>query len=769
MLQVTQAQPPRYGFAVLAVLVTLLLKLLLSSLMALENSFFLLCVAVAASACYGGMRAGLFATALAALVSEFFFISPEHFVLDQTLGQNLSLGMFLLEGGLLSWLITALYSARQRSEVCQLTLKRSEEQLRQIAENVNQVIWMTNPDMSQMLYVNHKYEQMWGRATESLYQQPTSFLEGIHPEDRDRILASIEKQNHGQYDEQYRIVRPDGSVRWVRSRVFPIQDEVGQVYRLTTVVEDITQEKRVEAELRKSEAKLRRIVDSNIIGIFFGDISGNVTGANDAFLQIIGYTRQDLQAGEILWNQITPPDYINRSQQAVEELKERGVCVPFEKEFVRKDGSRVFVMLAAALFEGSNEEGVCYVLDISDRKRAEQERDRLLAREQEARRQAEAASRTKDEFLAIVSHELRSPLTAILGWSKLMRSRQLDAATTSRALDTIERNAQAQSQLIEDLLDISRIIRGTVRLYTRPLNLVEVIEVALDTMQPTAVAKTIQLESRLDPNVGLVCADPTRLQQIVWNLLSNAVKFTPKGGRVEVRLAQVGIHAQIQVSDTGKGISPDFLPHIFERFRQADSTTTKVYGGLGLGLAIVRNLVELHGGTIQAESLGEGQGTIFTLALPLISDRSRTSDLKPLIDYKAVALDNSLSLKGIQVLLVDDEIDTREFIVTLFQLYGVPVTAVASAAEALQHLQHSKPDVLLSDIGLPVEDGYTLIRKIRALPPEQGGQIPAVALSAFARQQDRIKALSVGFQMHVVKPIEPLQLLKVVANLARKV
>lgn len=522
----------------------------------------------------------------------------------------------------------------------------------------------------------------------------------------------------------------------------------------------LNERKSSETALQQSEARFKRLAESNIIGIIFADLSGRITDANTAFLQMVGYSRQELLAGQVRWDAMTPPEYQQQAQRSLEQLRGSGVCTGFEKEYIRKDGSRIPVLIGVAMLEQAQENCIAFVLDLTERKRIEAERNQLLVREQEARQQAEAASSSKEEFLAIVSHELRSPLNAILGWSRLLRAHKLDAAKTSRALEAIERNAQAQTKLIEDLLDISRIIRGKVSLHACPTNLVQVIETALDTVRPNAEAKLIQLEFKLNHSVGLVFGDPDRLKQVVSNLLSNAVKFTPKGGCVEIRLERVDSQAQIKVIDTGKGISPEFLPHIFERFQQADSTTTRAHEGLGLGLAIVHNLVELHGGTVFAESSGGGQGAIFTVKLPLIEDTSeqvRSNEPE----------EHSLPLKGLRVLVVDDENDTREFLLTALQEYGAEVTAAASTSEAMQLFERLKPDVLLSDIGMPVEDGYSLIRRVRALAPEQGGRIPAAALTAFAREEDRIKALSAGFQMHVPKPIEPMQLVTVVKQLGK--
>ncbi|MEH2240525.1 hybrid sensor histidine kinase/response regulator [Nostoc sp.] len=377
-------------------------------------------------------------------------------------------------------------------------------------------------------------------------------------------------------------------------------------------------------------------------------------------------------------------------------------------------------------------------------------------------REAQEANRFKDEFLAIVSHELRTPLNSMLGWVQIIRNRKLDETITIKALATIERNAKLQRQLIEDILDISRIVQGKIRLNTRKVDLGLIINAAIEAVHPTSEIKAMQVESNLDPSVGEVIGDADRLQQIVWNLLTNAVKFTPSGGRVEVHLKQVNSNAQITVSDTGKGISADFLPYIFERFRQADSTTTRVDNGLGLGLAIVRHLVEMHSGTVYAFSEGEGRGATFTVLLPLVK-----SQQEQLIKESEVKVDNLSMLDGLQVLVVDDNADTRELIAFILQQSGAQVTAVSSVSEALEALVRLSPDVLVSDIGMPDEDGYSLIRKLRAQEVFRGEKIPAVALTAFARDEERRLALQAGFQVHVSKPIEPEELVRVVAKLAK--
>jgi signal transduction histidine kinase/ActR/RegA family two-component response regulator len=389
--------------------------------------------------------------------------------------------------------------------------------------------------------------------------------------------------------------------------------------------------------------------------------------------------------------------------------------------------------------------------------------------EQQARSDAEKANRLKDEFLATVSHELRTPLNAILGWSRMLRMGKLDQETFARGLETIDRNAKSQAQLVEDLLDTSRIISGKLRLDVRPVELVTVIEAAMDSVRPAADARNIQIRKVLDPNAGSVSGDPERLQQVVWNLLSNAIKFTPKGGRVEIRLERVNSHVEIIVSDMGKGISADFLPHVFELFRQADSTISREHTGLGLGLAISRRIVEMHGGTIRADSPGENQGATFTVMIPPRSIRSLETSSPERVHPSAaydVQLNNLFALDGLRILAVDDQYDTLEMIKTVLTQCGAEVRTATTAGEAFETLQAWKPDLLISDIGMPGEDGFELIGRIRALKPEEGGTTPAVALTAYSRVEDRMKTLSAGFQMHVPKPVEPAELATIIASLA---
>jgi signal transduction histidine kinase len=406
-------------------------------------------------------------------------------------------------------------------------------------------------------------------------------------------------------------------------------------------------------------------------------------------------------------------------------------------------------------------------------RRAEQERAVMLEREQAARSEAERASQMKDEFLATLSHELRTPLNAILGWSQLLATGSRDAEDVAEGLRTIARNARAQTQIIEDLLDMSRIISGKVRLDVQRIDLAPVIRAAVETVRPAAEAKGIRLHAVLDPLAHPVSGDPDRLQQVFWNLLTNAVKFTPREGRVQVLLERVNSHVEVSVIDTGEGISPDFLPHVFDRFRQADASTTRRHGGLGIGLAIVKQLVELHGGTVRVKSGGPGHGSTFSVSLPVTVIHPEP-DSAPAVRRRHPAANSSddatpnpcPSLAGVKVLVVDDEPDARALIKRLLGDCDAVVQTAGSAPEAMEMIQSGRPDVLVSDIGMAGEDGYSFIKRLRQLDATQGGRIPALALTAYSRSEDRTRAIAAGYQMHISKPVEPVELITMVASLA---
>ncbi|MEH2095949.1 hybrid sensor histidine kinase/response regulator [Nostoc sp.] len=921
--------------------------------------------------------------------------------------------------------------------------------------------------------------------------EPTGnwWLELVHPEDLQRVQVAL--ANGDRYAAEYRIRNQDNQYIYILDQGIVVQrDADGKAVRIVGSTTDISDRKEAEQAIQESEERLRSFVKANIVGIIFGDVNGSITEANDEFLRIVGYTQADIQTGRLRWSDITPSEYQYLDELALTEAIAKGTCTPYEKECIRKDGSIVPVVVGYSLLGESRQKSVAFILDISDLNQAKKalsqsqeqfqafmdnipaaawitnadgrvlylsptylsifdvaknkainknifdlypakiaqplldnirmvaqtnqvvetiesapridgtlgeflvykfpiantsgqllvggvavditERERILRERQLAelalqkrserlkllsettsdllsterpldlmnslfnklsaqmdlhfyfhyliethenqqklrlvawngisdevfqaleylefnqgmcgliaqerrqivvndvlnsthpnahilqnleitayagqpliaqgkllgvlsfasrtrtnftsgeiallqatsdqvavaleraelinslqRRKEELiqANRIKDEFLAVLSHELRTPLNPILGWSKLLQTKKYDEATTTRALETIERNAKLQTQLIEDLLDVSRILQGKLSLNIAPVNLEMAIASAIETVRLAAQAKSINLRftisdfglenyhinlESIDLNnqpdnlksqiqVALpapqrcdskfiVTGDSGRLQQVIWNLLSNAIKFTPQGGEVEISLESIGSQAQLRVSDTGKGISPDFLPFVFDYFRQADGATTRKFGGLGLGLAIVRHIVELHGGTVKAESLGEEQGATFTVMIPTIEIHpdSHQIDRQP---------DRLPDLNGVKVLLVDDERDTRELIAFILEQSGAVVTQAASAVEALQTMPQFQPNLLLSDIGMPEVDGYMLIRQIRAMSPEQGGTIPAIALTAYAGEADRHQAIAAGFGQHITKPVEPAKLIRAIANL----
>jgi signal transduction histidine kinase/ActR/RegA family two-component response regulator len=417
--------------------------------------------------------------------------------------------------------------------------------------------------------------------------------------------------------------------------------------------------------------------------------------------------------------------------------------------------------------EGAPERMMGITYDITPRKQVEEARQELLAQEQAARVEAEATARAKDEFLAVISHELRTPLSAMLGWAEVLRSRQPGDSVYERALATIERNAERQSQLIEDLLDTTRILSGKLRIEVQPLYLDVLLEESLDVVRPTAEARDIELSAALDTAPDLIMGDANRLQQVFWNLLSNAIKFTEPGGRVEVRLERDGGEVRVIVRDTGKGITSDFLPHVFDLFRQADSSSARRQGGLGLGLALARRLVEMHGGTIRADSPGEGMGATFTISLPARPGNRTTSEMKTLEIKNTLRSGGRPNLSGLRILVVDDEADARDLLAIRLQQYGADVVTAASVDAALEILSQeaTRPDLIVSDIAMPGEDGYSLMRRVRALNSEQGGRIPAIAVTAYSRTKDRVQALAAGFQMHVPKPVNASELAHAITSI----
>jgi PAS domain S-box-containing protein len=530
---------------------------------------------------------------------------------------------------------------------------------------------------------------------------------------------------------------------------------------LTTVVRVLLRLHSSERGLVQSEQRWRRFIESNIIGVLILE-HDRIIEANDAFLKMVGYTRDELVSPRLSWRSITPPESLERSDAARAELRTRGTCAPFEKQYLRKDGSRVWVMMASVAVDGGDQ-WMNFVLDISDRKHATVEREAAYEREHAARTQAEEATRLKDEFLANVSHELRTPMNAIIGWTHLLRSGRLDDSQRQRALESIDRGARSQAKLIEDLLDVSRIVSGKLSLTLQPVDLGAVVEAAMESQRPAAQGKGLQLEKGPTPPQFVVMGDTGRLQQVFLNILSNAVKFTPAGGRIDVRLATKNGNAEVAITDTGEGIAPDFVPYVFDRFRQADGTSTRSHMGLGLGLAIVRHVLELHGGEVRVASPGEGKGATFTVTIPLTTD-IEGAPRKPVAERMPGNYGPAGGL-GVRVLVVEDDPETREILAAILERGGFSYRLATRGSEALTVLDDWQPDAIVSDIGMPDMDGYEFVRALRQRPERLGGLIPALALTAYARVADRDAALRAGYQVHLAKPVDPVDLVRAIMEL----
>ncbi|WP_439566130.1 hybrid sensor histidine kinase/response regulator [Gloeocapsopsis crepidinum] len=557
-------------------------------------------------------------------------------------------------------------------------------------------------------------------------------------------------------------------IQHVNTRMSELQQNASllpsqQQSQITTALEELSTALR---DIQVNEETIRLLVsavqqsrDSIIITTEKLDPPGpEIVFVNPAFSQMTGYA-----LAEVIGKTPRLLQGTNTDRRVLDDLRQHLLDgIPFHGEAINyhKDGTEFFVEWNITPIRNVNQSITHFIAiqrEITTRKRMEQERDRLLQREQVMRSEAEAANRVKDEFLATLSHELRTPLTPILGWSKLLQSNDLPAAKLQEAFISIEQHAKRQAQLVDDLLDISRIIQGKLTLNLTAVSLVTPISDALETVHLAAEAKSIQIKTILNATVGKVLGDAGRLQQVIWNLLSNAIKFTPEKGCIQVELERIEHYAQITVCDTGQGIHPDFLPYVFDRFRQEDSSITRSFGGLGLGLAISRQIVEAHGGTITVQSPGVGQGSAFTVRIPLI-----TSSQKLLVNTEQPQ--PNFNLSHTKVLVVEDDAGTQEFVSFVLEQYQADVTTVSTAIDALQTIPRFQPDLLVIDIGLPQVDGYALIRQIRAMSLE-GGQIPAIALTAYASTQDRQRALAAGFQKHLPKPIEPYDLVAVVAQI----
>ncbi|HKP86992.1 MAG TPA: PAS domain S-box protein [Blastocatellia bacterium] len=774
----------RYGLPLLSFALILLISYCLRRFFSLNVDLTPLIIGVMiATAWYGGRGPGLLFAIVFELTIDFY--SPAPFSLKAAA---------LAFNRLVLFVSLVLFASSRRS--AERRLRRQTESLRVTLSSIGDAVIAT--DINGLInFINPTAEALTGWTMAECVNKPLAdVFKIINETTRQPVENPVTKVlRHGAVvglANHTVLIARDGKEIPIDDSGAPIRAPRGEIIGVVLVFRDITERRQVD----ETRALLSAIIESSGDAIISKTMDGTIVSWNKGAERLYGYTAKEAE-GQLI-TLLMPPERADDFPAIMEALKRGESIDHFETERMRKNGEVIKVSLSVSPIRNSAGEitgASAIARDMTERVRAEKEREELLAREQAARReaeraynlsaemlireqaarkQAEEASSMKDEFLATISHELRTPLNAILGWAGILLRKPVDTETTAQAVETIERNARAQTQLIEDLLDVSRITTGRLRLDAQAVELPVVIQDAVDTIRPAINAKGIRLQAVLDPRAGPVSGDPSRLQQVVWNLLSNAVKFTPKGGRVEVRLERINSYVEITVSDTGKGISSEFLPYVFDRFRQADSSFTRVHGGLGLGLAIVRQLVELHGGTVEARSAGEGYGATFIVKLPISISRD-------VARYRAVAseeIDLSVTsntpefpprLDGLRLLIVDDEPDACEMLVTILKGYGAEVRAAGSAAEGLEAVRAWGPDVLISDIEMPYEDGYSFISKVRALPSEESGRTPAIALTAHVRAADRLRALSSGFDAHLGKPMEPVELVTVIASLVRRI
>ncbi len=666
-------------------------------------------------------------------------------------------------------------------KAAQEELERGRALFRSIAEATPDVLSLYDLDSRTMVYANREIAAVLGHTADEVTALGAQAVDRlVHPDDLARMTSVIDRfvdLAEGEVAEyEYRARHKSGEYRWLQGRsvVFSRRPD-GRPQQVLSIAQDVTRRRQGEESLRESEERLRLGLEAGNTGTWDWDIRAGRIAWSERVYAFHGLERAEFSGRLEDFQRLIHPDDAPRVSETVARSLETGAR--YEIEFrVRTPAGRVnWLATTGQVYRDEAGQPVRMLgatTDITARKEAELERDRLLASERAARSEAERANRLKDEFLATVSHELRTPLSAMLGWTQVLRRRNPDRVI-EEGLAVIERNARLQAGIIDDLLDMSRIGSGKLRLDVQSVDLSQVIEAALQTVQPAAQARDIRLLTTLDPSAGPVSGDPSRLQQVVWNLLANAVKFTPKGGRVQVVLARVNSHVEIAVTDNGSGIAPEFLPHVFDKFRQSDASVARTHGGLGLGLAIVRSLVEMHGGTARASSPGIGGGATFVVELPLspIQLAGQREDRRHPTSVPATAparLPQPPDLAGFRVLVVDDERDGRELVCLVLEEYGAQVVTAAGATEALAVLRQQPVDLMLCDIGMPEIDGYELMRRVRALGAEAGGDVPAAALTAFARSEDRTRAMMAGYQAHIAKPADPLELAALVARLARR-
>jgi PAS domain S-box-containing protein len=729
----------RYGLAVACAGAAVMVRVSLDSLWGLKYPYLVFPPAILLAAWVGGLGPGLVTTGLCAVLAAYFWMPPTNSVLVDGMPDRLAMLTFLGVGFAISVL----------SEFAH----RRERAARAIVESINDGFVVLDRRW-RYRYLNDRVAQLARRRPKDLLGrsiwQIFPELVGTTFETEARRAVSDDTPRRFEFFHP-----PLGG--WADIQMYASGEGLVVYFR------DIATQK----EAQVIASRLAAIVASSDDAIVSKDLNGTIMTWNPSAERMFGYPAEEAIGQNITL--IIPPERRHEEDIVLARIRSGQSVDHFETVRLRKDGQRVDVSLTISPVRGAGDQivGASKIArDITARKGIERERANLLARERAARAEAETANRAKDDFLTTLSHELRTPLNAVYGWAAILKTGQVDETTRAKAIDTIMRNSNTQVQLIDDLLDIGRIASGKLRLEVQSVALGPVIDAALDAVRPAALAKSIDLQTDIDVGAGPITGDPNRLQQVAWNLISNAVKFTPVGGRVAVRLRRAASHVEIVVSDSGCGITPELLPYVFERFRQGDSSSTRVHSGIGLGLTLVKHLVELHGGTVTAESPGANQGATFTVRLPLsvalvpaaISERSHPS---PEISSGTLA-----RLDGLRVLAIDDDPDALNLVATILGRAGATVDLCSTAAQGFEMLMAKPPDVLISDVEMPGEDGYSLIRRVRALDPMQGGRTPSIALTAYGRREDRLLAISAGFSMHVPKPVDPVELTTLVAGLA---
>jgi PAS domain S-box-containing protein len=705
-----------------------------------------------------GLGPGLLCVALAAAGACWLWLPPaESFAVSGT-ADRVGLVLFTALASMIVVVTSAQRRAGRRAEAASFESDRLLRETRTILESISDSFYALDREF-RFTYLNSQAAEYFRRTAESLIGKP---IWEAMPEKLGTVFeTSFRQAARRREPTHFEALSPVGH-RWVEVQVYPTEDD-----GLSVFVRDLSERR----ALRLGEERMRQILSSATDAIITIDESERITLFSAGAEQIFRCSAADAIGQPI--ERFIPERFRGEHHGFIAAFSRTGVssrAMGSERVLsaLRGDGQE-FPMEAriSQSVAGSEKLYTVILRDVTERKQAERDREELLERARAAALEAASASRSKDEFLAIVSHELRTPLTPILAWTSMLRNQKLDGEMAERGLKTIERAARAQAQLVEDLLDVSRIVAGKMRLDVQRIEIAAVIGAAVESLTPAADAKGIRLQVVLDPRAGVVSADRERLQQVMWNLLSNAIKFTPKGGRVHVVLQRVNSHVEIVVRDTGEGIPPEFLPQVFAPFLQRESSTTRTHGGLGLGLAIVRHLVELHGGTVRCESPGVGAGSVFTVTIPMAPLQYPPSqeEVHPRV---GIAARTSLAptLDGLRVLLVDDERDTLDALELALAGAGADVRTANSVSRAVEILDEWRPGVIVSDIGMPEQDGFALIRRVRERPAELGGRVPAVALTAYARVEDRLRVLSAGFQMHVSKPIEPAELIAIVASAA---